>query len=149
MAKKKVGDLIKEARTNAGMTQAQLAREVGITSSDVSKAERGEKELTQDTLKKIAKATGVTQKSLLEAAKGTGTTAAKKTSGGKNSGKSTSSGTSMKVTATEKKLVELYRSADSDTKKQVMSLLKGESTGTEAILNTLLGSALDNVLGKK
>ena len=68
---KKVGTLIKEARTNAGLTQDQLAKKVrGLTASDVSKAERGEKELTQEQLKSIAKATGVTQKSLLDAAKG-------------------------------------------------------------------------------
>jgi ribosome-binding protein aMBF1 (putative translation factor) len=44
MATKKVGDLIKEARTNAGLTQAQLAKKVdGVTASDISKAERGER----------------------------------------------------------------------------------------------------------
>ena len=44
MATKKVGDLIKEARTGAGLTQAELAKKVdGVTASDISKAERGEK----------------------------------------------------------------------------------------------------------
>ena len=67
---KRVGALIKEARTNAGLTQEQLARKVkGVTASDISLAERAKKELTNDELKLIAKATGVTQKSLLEAAK--------------------------------------------------------------------------------
>ena len=66
----KVGALIKEARTGAGLTQEQLAKKVdGVTASDISKAERGEKELTQTQLKQIAKATGVTQASLLNAAK--------------------------------------------------------------------------------
>ena len=78
MATKKVGDLIKEARTGAGLSQEALARKIdGLTASDVSKAERGEKDLTQAILKEIAKATGVTQKSLLEAPKGA--TAAKTT----------------------------------------------------------------------
>ena len=82
----KVGVLIKEARTGAGLTQEQLARKIkGISADDISKAERGEKELTQAVLKEIAKATGVTQKSLIDAAKGTtaakGTSAAKKTTG--------------------------------------------------------------------
>ena len=68
---KKVGTLIKEARTEAGLTQEQLARKVkGVSASDISRAERGELELTQAALKEIAKATGVTQKSLLDAAKG-------------------------------------------------------------------------------
>ena len=86
---KKVGELIKKARTDAGLTQEQLAKKVdGVTASDISKAERGEKELSQTALKQIAKATGVTQASLLDASK----------SGGKAStasGKKTSSGTSV------------------------------------------------------
>lgn len=66
----KIGPLIKEARTGAGLTQEQLAKKVdGVTAADISKAERGEKELTQSALRQIAKATGVTQSSLIEAAK--------------------------------------------------------------------------------
>ncbi len=78
MAAKKVGELIKEARTNAGLSQEALAKLIeGVSATDIGKAERGEKELTQAALKAIAKATGVTQKSLLEAPKG-GAAAAKK-----------------------------------------------------------------------
>ena len=66
MAAKNVGDLINEAWTNAGLTQEALAKKVtNCSASDISKAERGEKELTKEQLKEIAKATGVTQKSLL------------------------------------------------------------------------------------
>ena len=129
MASKKVGTLIKEARTEAGLTQEQLARKIaGLSASDISAAERGQKDLTQDQLKKIAKATGVTQASLLNAAKGT---TAKKTSSASKS--------SMQVTATEKKLVQLYRNADSDTKKKVMNLLKGK----DSLAGDLLGDLLD------
>ena len=156
MAKKKVGELIKEARTSAGLTQTQLAEQVeGVTASDISKAERNEKELSQEALKKIAKATGVTQKSLLEAAKtasGKATASAGKSSSGKTSsskasgsGKSSSSGSSVKLTAAEKKLVELYRKADSDTKKQAVNLLSGKTTGTEAIMNSLLTGAIEAI----
>ena len=68
MAAKTQGQLIKEARTAAGMTQEQLAKKVkGLSASDISKAERSEIALTNDQVKAIAKATGVTQKSLLEA----------------------------------------------------------------------------------
>ena len=176
--KNTVGPLIKEARTKAKLTQEQLASKIdGLTASDVGKAERGEKILTQDILKQIAKATGVTQKSLLDAARESGGTAsaastsaassAGKTSGktsaagktssagktsqsGKtSSGKTSSAGktsqagkttgkTSMELTSTERKLVELYRSADSDKKKVVMSLLKGETQTTNEILTSLL-----------
>ena len=146
---KKVGTLIKEARTEAGLTQEQLARKVkDCSAADIGKAERGEKELTQDQLKQIAKATGVTQKSLLDAAKGSSSSSAKTSS--KTSAKKTtsSSGTSMKVTAAEKKLVELYREADSDTKKKAVSILKGETAGADDILGTILSGAMD-MLGKK
>ena len=137
---KKVGTLIKKARTEAGLTQEQLARKVkGCSASDISRAERGEKDLTQEQLKQIAKATGVTQKSLLEAAKGSSTSAGKKTSA---AGK-----TSMKVTAGEKKLVELYRAADADTRKAAVKLLKG--TGGDSVLETLLEGAIDVLAGKR
>ena len=139
MAKKTVGELIKQARTDAGMTQEQLAKKVkGVTASDISKAERGEKELTQDALKQIAKATGVTQKSLLEAASSGAKkkTAAKKTE-------------ALKLTAAEKKLVELYRAADSDTKKAAEKLLKGDKSSN--VLSGLLEGVGDVLsgLGKK
>ena len=138
---KKVGTLIKKARTEAGLTQEQLARKVkGCSASDISRAERGEKDLTQEQLKQIAKATGVTQKSLLEAAKGSSTSAGKKTAAA--CGK-----TSMKVTAGEKKLVELYRAADADTRKAAVKLLKG--TGGDSVLETLLEGAIDVLAGKR
>ena len=58
MASKKLGNLIKEARTEAGLTQEQLARKIaGLSASEISAAERGVGDLTQDQLKKIAKAT--------------------------------------------------------------------------------------------
>lgn len=126
--KKSVGELIKEARTNAGLSQEKLAVQIdGLSASDISKAERGEKQLTQAQLKAIAKATGVTQKSLLEAA---GTTA----------GKTSSSSDAYKLTATEKKLVDLYRAADTDTKKAALALLKGEKTQMGGILSSLLSN---------
>ena len=60
MASKKVGTLIKEARTEAGLTQEQLARRIsGLSANDISLAERHQKNLTQDQLKQIAKIIGV------------------------------------------------------------------------------------------
>ena len=153
----KIGNLIKKARTDAGMTQEQLAKKVkNVSASDISKAERGELKLSQEALKQIAKATGVTQKSLLDAAssstykssssstKSTTTKSASKKSAAKKSTTS-SSGSSMKVSATERKLVELYREADSNVKKKVMDLLKKgvAEVGLEDTLEALLGSAVD------
>ena len=146
---KKVGTLIKEARTQAGLTQEQLAKKIsGLSASDISKAERGEKNLTQDQLKAIAKITGVTQKSLLDAAKGTSSTSGSgKTSSSAKT--STSGGSSMKLTAAEKKLVELYRKADAETKEEALAVLKGESSGGEgSLLGAILETAI-NALGNK
>ncbi len=191
MASKKVGLLVKEARSAAGLTQEKLASAAGegLTASDIGKCERGTVDLTNNQLKKIAVACGVTQASLLNAPKNlpasgktsaakttaaktaSGKTAAAKTSAAKTgsaktsaaktdsaktsaaktgsgkttaaktgSGKTTAAktapakkpavpanaNTSMKVTATEKKLVEAYREATGDNKKIAMRVLKGE-----------------------
>lgn len=137
MASKKVGTLIKEARTEAGLTQEQLARRIsGLSANDISLAERHQKNLTQEQLKQIAKITGVTQASLLNAAKGT---TAKKPAGAKSS---------MQVTATERRLVELYRKATTEERKDAMKALRGESSLTDDIMETLLDSVTDMLTGK-
>ena len=143
MAAKKVGTLIKEARLNADMTQEQLARRIsGLSAEDISLAERSKKDLTQDQLKQIAKITGVTQASLLNAAKGT--SSSKKTS----SSSKTTSKTSYMVTAEEKKLIQLYRKADSVTQNAVLSMLNIKESATEAILGGLLDN-VQNIFGGK
>lgn len=144
MAAKKVGTLIKEARINADMTQEQLARRIpDLSAADISLAERGEMTLTQAQLKLIAKATGVTQASLINASKESSssrkTTSAKSSSGSKSS---------IKVTAAEKKLIELYRSADSDAKKAAVKLLKGEDSTAGMIIEDILESVQDIFDGK-
>ena len=161
MASKKVGVLIKEARTAAGLTQEKLAQKVdNCTASDISKAERGEKELTSTQLRQIAKATGVTQSSLLNAPKGgtgsgktssSSSSSTSSTSGKKKTSSSSSSASkkTMTVTATEKKLVELYREADSDTKKSVINLLKGVEDESSAILSNFLSEAINLFTSKK
>ena len=137
MAAKKVGTLIKEARTEAGLTQEQLARRIaGLSAADISLAERHQKDLTQDQLKQIAKITGVTQASLLNAAKGS---SAKKTTAAKSS---------MQVTAAERRLVELYRKASTDERKDALKALKGESSLADDILEGLLDSVQDMLSGK-
>ena len=165
----KVGKLIREARTGADMTQEKLAKKVGggLTANDVSRAERGEIDLPQGTLRAIAKATGVTQASLVDAAKAESAFSGKKTSTGKTTSAKTtakkaktpdSAGVSMRVTATEKRLIEAYRLADGDAKKAAMKLLKGEcpefaskilgGSGADMVAD-LLGDALGGLLGGK
>ena len=167
MAKKSIGALIKEARTGAGLTQEQLARKIkGISAADISKAERGELTLTQAQLKEIAKATGVTQKSLLDAAGGStakkpaasssaakkpaaSSSAAKKPAASSSAAKKPAGASDDKLTSAEKKLVELYRKADKDTKEAALALLKGEKTEFGNIVSSILGSStiMDAVSG--
>ena len=130
---KKLGNLIRSARTDAGFTQEQLAKKVdGLSASELGKVERGEKEPTTDQIKQIARATGVTQKSLLEAAKSTGKTSSKKED--KPAAKKEEG---VKLTAAERKLVELYREADANRRKAAVSVLKGETS--DGLLGALLG----------
>ena len=184
MAVKKVGTLIREARTAKKYSQEQLASEIdGLSGSDIGKAERGEKDLSQTHLRAIAKVLGVTQKSLLEAPKGGSsataaskktasasktttasktsaarkTTSAKAASASKNTSttakktssaatKKTSSGTTKKVasasslSASEKKLIELYRAASSEDKKMATRILKGDKMEISDLLPMLMAS---------
>ena len=156
-----VGPLIKEARGKAKLSQEALAAQIeGLSAADLSKAERGEKELSQGVLRQIAKLTGVTQSSLINAAKESSygsapaqkkTSAAAKKTGSAASAKKTGSAAKKEepaLTSAEKKLVELYRAADAETKKKAVAVLKGEQTDAGDILSTLLGSAMD-MFGKK
>ena len=158
-----VGPLIKEARGKAKLSQEALAAQIdGLSASDLGKAERGEKELSQSVLKQIAKLTGVTQSSLINAAKERtygpakkAAPAAKKTTAASTKKTSTTAAKKpaakkddFELTAAEKKLVELYRAADSDTKKKAVAVLKGEQGDTGDILTSIIGTAID-MFGKK
>lgn len=144
----KIGNLIKKVRTDAGLTQEQLAKKVkNISASDISKAERGELKLSQEALKQIAKATGVTQKSLLEAAASSSyksSSSSSKSSSSRSASRS-SSGSSMKVSAAERRLVELYREADSSVKKKAIEILRRNEPVPDigATMETLLNGAMD------
>ena len=191
MAVKKVGTLIREARTAKKLSQEQLASGIdGLSGSEIGKAERGEKDLSQAQLKAIAKALGITQKSLLEAPKGgspattaskttaSKTTAAGKTTAAKTAAASKTSSTTAKKTssaaakktasasaskttgasslsATEQKLIELYRAASSDDKKLATRILKGEKLELSDLLPMLMANGaggedglLSGLLGK-
>ena len=78
----------------------------------------------------------MTQTSLLEAAKGS---TAKKPAGAKSS---------MQVTATERRLVELYRAADTETRKDALKVLRGQDSLAEDILESLLDGVQDMFSGK-
>ena len=154
---------------------------LGMSANDVSKAERGDLIPSQDQLKQIAKVTGVTQASLLNAAKAdkgssaktASKTAAKtaqkttaKTTARKTTAKAKTTAASkktaaktpananstMKVTAAERKLIEAYREASSDAKKNALKVLKGEDAGSimsqaADSVGSLMGDVLGNVVG--
>ena len=88
------------------------------------------------TAAKTAKKPATAAKKPATTAKKPATTAAKKPAA--TAAKKTSSGSRIQVTATEKKLVELYRSADTDTKKAAMAILKGEKPQSGNILSSIL-----------
>ena len=159
---KKVGELIKEARAKKGLSQEKLAGMIdGLSASELSKAERGEKDLTAEELKAIAKICGVTQKSLLEAA---GLATAKKPSSTSSAKPSSSTSTSAakkpsatassgeKLTAAEKKFLELYRAASSSLRKDAEAVLKGtkkvqDNSGADDLVGSLIGGAIEALTG--
>ena len=133
---KQTGELIKQARAAAGLTQEQLAKKVGLSTADLRKAEHGELELTQTVLRQIARATGVTQASLLNAEKAASKKApAKKTTSG-----------ALKLTAAEKTLVQLYRQATPENRSDAIRVLKGEKTEVEQLVETMFGDKLKKML---
>ena len=192
--------LLKDARTNAGLTQEQLAKKAGsqLEANDISRAERGLDVPSDTQLKAIAKVTGVTQKSLLDAARtartkassaakkttastakttaskttsaakkttaaAKKTTTAAKTSTAKKTTAAAKKTTAAKttaaakkdeytLTATEKKLIDAYRSASSENKKLALNLLQGkdveesDASGIGTILQNGLSSGLGGVL---
>ena len=167
MAAKNVGTLIREARMAKGLSQEKLASEIeGLTASDISKAERGDKELSQTQLRAVAKVIGVTQKSLLEAPKGgtssttAASTSAKKTTASSSAKKTETKKTTSaavsrhssaeKLTTTEKKVLELYRAAETENKKLAVRILKGEKLELSDILPMLMNNGTigeDGLLG--
>src|SRR5699024_12795354 len=52
----RIGTLIRDARQHSGLTQAQLASELGTSQSAVKRIEKGQKNLTLETLSKIGSA---------------------------------------------------------------------------------------------
>ena len=67
-------------------------------------------------------------------------TTAKKPAAKPTAKKKTSSGSSLKLTATEKKLVELYRAASTTTKKEAMEVLKNDSKPNDSLLEAVLSN---------
>ena len=136
MAVKKVGPLIREARTAKKLSQEQLASGIdGLSGSEIGKAERGEKDLSQAQLKAIAKALGITQKSLLEAPKGgSPATTASKTTASKTAaaGKTTAA----KTAAASKTSSTTAKKTSSAAAKKTASASASKTTGASSLSTT-------------
>ena len=162
---KKLGTLVKEARTEAGLSQAALAAKVdGLSAADIGKIERGEKVPSQAVIKNLAKALGVTQTSLLNAydvaGKSTSAASAKASSSKASSAKTSSAKTSSAKTSSAKTSSAKTSSAktssssgkktsssSSDTvkltaaeKKLLTAYRKADSSTKKAVLNILEGN---------
>ena len=134
MAEKKVGVLVKEARTAAGLTQEKLAQTAGenLTAAMISKCERGEADLTTAQLKKIAVACGVTQKSLVEAPKNVSAAAAKTSAAKAASSKTTSAKTSSAAGKTSTKKTSTSKTSTAKTSTAKTSAAKTSSKASSA-----------------
>jgi transcriptional regulator with XRE-family HTH domain len=59
LGQEEIGQRIKQAREDAGFTQAELADRIGVaTAQSISRYERGETEVSAKRLRRIAEATG-------------------------------------------------------------------------------------------
>jgi transcriptional regulator with XRE-family HTH domain len=63
-----IGDTLKRERTLAALTQAQLAKQAGVTTATVARIERNEVEPYMTTIHKLADALGVKPRTLIEKA---------------------------------------------------------------------------------
>ncbi len=131
---KQVGASIKEARMAEGMTQKQLAEAAGnISARDISEAERGLKELTDEQLAAIAEAVGVDQKALLGDAQDEAPAAQEEV---------------VAPAAENEDILELFNTADPAVKEAALSVLKGETQEKKDILGTIL-PIITGILGGK
>ena len=101
---------IKEIRTAAGMSQEALSKAAGVAVAELSKAERGIKDLAPEKLEAVAKALDVAPESLKDPAPAAGETATAKP---------------VELTEEERELIDLYRTADADKRKMAIAILKG------------------------
>ncbi len=114
---------LKEARTGAGLSQAALAKAAGVTVANISKAERGIKELNTEQLKAVAKVLGVASESIQAPAPAAEDTLMDVPAG---------------LTADDLMWLDLYRTAEPDKQKAAVSLLKGVQENPE-LTNMLAG----------
>ena len=143
---KEVGARIREARRNAGLSQAALAAKTeGISPSVLGKAERGEKELSPEKLQALADALEVSLETLTgeaaadapEAAEATEAAEAPEAEEAPEAAEAAEE--PVEMTEDEKEVVELFKSADTDTQNAAISTLKEGKISGSGLMLTLSG----------
>ena len=104
----KFGEVLRRLRTNAGMTQLELAGVLGCSESTVGMYERGQREPAFEMLEKIAKHFGVGMDVLL----------------GKENEYSSESDVSVHLNQTESRLVEEFRSLTEQDQEYLLRTLE-------------------------
>ena len=155
----------------ADFTQAQLkaiAKALGVTQTSLLNAPKNvsaAKKTTTTAAKKTTTTTAAKKTTTTTAKKTSSTTTAKKTSSTAAAKKTATPKTpanansTMKVTTTERKLIEYYRTASSDAKKAATKILKGEADdkidsingkdGVSSVVTNVVTDLLGNLLGGK
>ena len=126
-----IGVRIRAARKSAGLSQENLAKAVeDVSAYAISKAERGEKELSPEQLKAIARALGVAPEALL------GDAEAEAVPAPSQAGEPAAPVT---LTPEEQELLAAYRAANADTQKAAVSALKGEQPHIPNLMEAFAG----------
>ena len=139
---KEVGARIRETRQKAGLSQAALAAKTeGVSASVLSKAERGEKELSPEQLQTLAAALEVPAEALTGEAAPCECQAAPEAAETPCECRAVPEAVEepAEMTEEEKEVVQLFQSADAATQNAAISALKeGKVSGPDLLL-TLSG----------
>ena len=66
----KIGDVIKKLREESGVTAKDLAQKIGLSASQMSRLESGQRRINSEVLTRIAKALGVAPSRLIDDSSG-------------------------------------------------------------------------------
>ena len=134
----------------------QIAKVTGVTQASLLNAAKADKGSSAKTASNTAGKTAAktAQKTTAKTTARKTTAKAKTTAASKKTAAKTpaNANSTMKVTAAERKLIEAYREASSDAKKNALKVLKGEDAGSimsqaADSVGSLMGDVLGNVVG--
>ena len=137
--------LLEAPKGGSAATKTSSAKTASTAKKTATKAKSATTAKTTTAKKTTSAKTSATDKAGTAAKKNTGTSKTTSSSA-KKTGTSSSAVTASNLTATEKKLVELYRAASSDDKKLATKILKGEGLSPADLL-PMLGGEGGGLLG--